>query len=226
MSSRSPPDSSTHFHHTDLYINLLWEEKNIFGIPPEHNTVLISDGFCERRYLLCAQLSVASGVFCLTAENQFHLLIAFLPAFLLYMSQGSPSVTSIHHLCVTSLSLTLHRPITRITLLTFRIYSTRIASMRLSNGIAIISYFPRVIVQLVCRLPPGSKRQGNSGRWRESVTKDSGDREKKPRRRTGSVPVIAVIWQGDIYGTEKLPFSGCISVTRTNPEITVSPAGL
>lgn len=36
------------------------------------------------------------------------------------------------------------------------------------------------------------------GRWMESVTEESGDREKKPRRRTGSVPVIAVIWQGDV----------------------------
>lgn len=58
------------------------------------------------------------------------------------------------------------------------------------------------------------------------MTKESGDREKKPRRRMGRVPVTAVIWQDDIYiyETEKLPFSGCISATYINPEITVLAA--
>lgn len=32
---------------------------------------------------------------------------------------------------------------------------------------------------------------------RTAETKESGDREKKPRRRTESGPVITVIWEGD-----------------------------
>lgn len=58
------------------------------------------------------------------------------------------------------------------------------------------------------------------------MTEESGDREKKPRRREGSVPVIAVIWQGDIRDWKAAVLWLCICDTHTNSEITVSSAGL
>lgn len=58
------------------------------------------------------------------------------------------------------------------------------------------------------------------------MTEESGDREKKPRRRAGSVPVIAVIWQADIRLDWKAAVLWLyICDTHTNSEITVSSAG-
>lgn len=56
-------------------------------------------------------------LYSLKAENQFHLLISFLPAFVLYTSRGSRPVTFIHHLCTSS--LTVFRLLPGITRLIF-----------------------------------------------------------------------------------------------------------
>lgn len=91
------------FHHTDLYINLwnylsttLWSLHRI-------SLHVWSSCLCAFNFLL----PLASFLWDLKINSTF-----WLPSFLvslLHTLQGSQSVRFIHHLCITSLSLTLYR---------------------------------------------------------------------------------------------------------------------
>lgn len=132
-------------------------------------------------------------LYSLKAENQFHLLISFLPAFVLYTCRGSRPVTFIHHLCTSS--LTVFRLLPGITrLIFFNLLKKKPTSLQRSYQPGLIWNLPRVIVQLFPQMY-NSKSFGKSKRVseRESMTKDSGDGKKRVLRMTRSVPVIAVI---------------------------------
>lgn len=104
----------------------------------------------------------------------------WLPSFLvslLHTLQGSQSARFIHHLCTTSLSLTLHKPVPCITLHLYLLTVNRTIVL-LQHTADVICSFPRVIVCSLLRLPPTCKSQGNLGGWRKSKTKESGDREE------------------------------------------------
>lgn len=106
VSSQSPPDSSTaHSRRADLYINLSREENTFLPFPGRttlHSFHKILSKKCEAIHFVC---STFCCLYSLKAENQFHLLISFLPAFVLYTCRGSRPVTFIHHLRISSLTV-------------------------------------------------------------------------------------------------------------------------
>lgn len=94
-----------------------WEGKIHFSRSLEEQHCTHFTKFCLRSVRQSISCAPLSGLYSLKAENQFHLLISFLPAFLLYTCRGSRSVTFIHHLCISS--LTVFRLLPGITRLIF-----------------------------------------------------------------------------------------------------------